>query len=85
METPVICARRTQITQRNGGLILKQPTVDWKALAKYHELCNTQKRLKHIFLTNVYNIHESKEVPIIMNWLGHEGLIFAQTLNDEEQ
>ena len=36
-------------------------------------------------MTNNYNTQESKKVPIILNWLGHEGLRFMKTLNDEEK
>ena len=36
-------------------------------------------------MTNNYNIQESKRVPIILNWLGWEGLILVQILNDEEK
>ena len=36
-------------------------------------------------MTNSYNIEESKKVPIIMNWLGCEGLRFIQMLTDDKQ
>ena len=36
-------------------------------------------------MTNNYNIQESDRVPIILNWLGHEGFRFVQMLNNEEQ
>ena len=32
------------------------------------------------FMTNRSNTKESEKVPIIMNWLGCEGLRFGQTL-----
>ena len=41
--------------------------------------------VKNIFLTSIYNIQESKNVPILIKCLGHEGLRFVQTLNDEEK
>ena len=35
-------------------------------------------------MTNSYNTHKRKRVPVIVNWLGREGLSFLQ-LNDEKQ
>ena len=34
---------------------------------------------------NSYNIEESKKVQITVNWLGHEGLRYVQTITDNEQ
>ena len=31
-----------------------------------------------------YNTEENEKVPIIMNWLGHEGLRFVHVLTDNE-
>ena len=64
---------------------LKQPTFDWKAPDKHHELCNFEIQVKDIFLTNNYNIQESKKVPIIMNRLDHDRLRFVQSLYNEEK
>ena len=41
--------------------------------------------MKTFFVTNSYNTQESRNVPIIMNGLGLEGLRLVQTLNDKEQ
>ena len=64
----------------------KQSSINWKSQDKYLGLCNFKIKVMNIVLTNTYNIHKSKIVPnIIMNWLGHKGLKFVQTLNDTEQ
>ena len=42
-------------------------------------------KVENIFMTRSYDITDSKKVPLIMNWLGHEGIHFVQTLADEEQ
>ena len=68
-----------------GDPVLKQPILDWKSQDKYLELCYLEIIAKSIFLTNSYNIEDSKEVPIIMNWLAHEGLRFLQILSNTEQ
>ena len=36
-------------------------------------------------MTYSYNIQDDKKVPIILKWLGREGLQGMQTLNNEEQ
>ena len=36
-------------------------------------------------MTNSYNIQYNEKVPVILNWLGREGLQFLKSLNDEEQ
>ena len=38
-----------------------------------------------IFMTKNYNKCDSESVPLIMDWLGHEGLHFMQTLTDDKQ
>ena len=68
-----------------GILTVKHPMFDWKFPDKYYELHNFEIEMKKTFLTNNYNIQESKIALIIMNWLGHEGLRFLQTLKPEEK
>ena len=41
--------------------------------------------VKNIFMNKGYDISDGERIPIIMNWLGCEGLHFVQTLNYEEQ
>ena len=41
-------------------------------------------KVKNIFMTKSYDISDNEGVPIIMNWLGCEGLHFIQTLANEE-
>ena len=36
-------------------------------------------------MVNSYNTEENKKVPIIIKWLGCEGLGFVQTLTDNEK
>ena len=36
-------------------------------------------------MIKTYATNESVKVPMIMNWLGHEGLEFLQTLTDNDQ
>ena len=36
-------------------------------------------------MTDSYNTQERERVPIILNWLGQEGLRFMRSLNDKEQ
>ena len=54
-------------------------------LDKYNKFINFEMEARNIFITKSYNIDENEIVPIIMKWLGHEGLIFIQNLNDNEQ
>ena len=68
-----------------GGPTFKQTMFDWKMPDKYHRLCNFKIDIKNIFHTNNYNIQESEKVPIMINWLCHEGLRLEQTLNVKEQ
>ena len=62
-----------------------QPTFDWTAPDKYHQLNNFEIEVRNIFLLNHYHIQENEKVPIIMNWIGCKGFIFIQTFNDREQ
>ena len=41
--------------------------------------------VKNIFMTYSHNISDSERVPVIMEWLGGEGLHIIQTLTDKEQ
>ena len=41
--------------------------------------------VKNICMTKSYNICSSEKIPITMNWLGHEGPHFVQTLVDDEE
>ena len=36
-------------------------------------------------MTRIHDISDSERVPVIMNWLGCEGLNFVKTLTDKEQ
>ena len=48
---------------RTGSPTWEQPTFEWKATEKYHELCNFETEVTNIFLTNNYNIQEGEKVP----------------------
>ena len=78
-------ARSLQIMPKRGGLALKQPTFNWKAENKYHELWNFKIEVKVFLMTNSCNIQYNEKVPIIFIWLGREGLQFMQVLYDEKQ
>ena len=43
---------------------------------------NFETEVNNIFITKNYAIDDSENVPITMNWLGHEGLHSIQTLNE---
>ena len=64
-----------QFIQHQDCPTLKQSMIDWKATAV--QFWNRSK--EH------YNIKESKTVPIILNWLGCEGLRFIQMVNNKEE
>ena len=51
----------------------------------YNNLCSFKIEAKNIFLTNNYNVQESKKVWIMRDWLGHGGLRYVQPLNDKEK
>ena len=70
---------------RPRGPVLRQSMSDQKVANKFQEPCNFEIEVKNIFMTNNYNIQENNRVPIILNWLGWEGLRFMQTLDEEEQ
>ena len=70
---------------RAGSPVLRLPRFNWKAIDKYKELSNLEIEIKIIFMTNNYNTQESEWIPIILNWLGWEVLIFMVTLYHEEQ
>ena len=36
-------------------------------------------------MTYSYNIQDNEKVPVLLNWLGKEGLQFMQVLNDENK
>ena len=80
-ENPVNNARLINVTSISGCPVLRQPKFDWKAADKYQELFTFKEGVKNISITNNYNTQESKRVPIILSWLGQEGLRFVQTLN----
>ena len=84
-DNPVNNARPIHARPGSGGPVLRQITFDWKVADKYRELCNFEIEVKNIFIINNYKTHESKSVPIILNWIGQEGVRFMQTLNDKEQ
>ena len=43
---------------------------------------NFKIEVRNMFMTNSYNIEESKKVPIILSWLGSDRLRFVQILTD---
>ena len=65
--------------------MLKEPMFDWKLLDRYIELCYFEIEIKDLFLTNNYSIQEREKLPIIMNWLGNEGLNFMQIRSDTQK
>ena len=69
---------------RMSALIRKQPKFVWKAPDLYNELHNFEIEVRNIFLTNSCN-KQQRKIPIMMNWIGCEGLRFVQTLNDIEK
>ena len=84
VDTLVNNTRWIHAVPKSVGLILQQPTFNWKATHKYQEISNFEIEVKSIFMTNNHNIQDSKKVPVVFNWLGQEGLRFVQILNDEE-
>ena len=52
---------------------------------RYDELRKFEIEIRNIFMMSSYNIDKDVKVSIVMNWLGHEGLRFIQTLTDNEQ
>ena len=78
-------ARPIHTMPRSGGPVQRQSTFDWKMANKYQELFNFKIEVNNIFMMNNCSTQEIERVPIILNWLGWEGLRFVQTLNDEEQ
>ena len=77
---PVNTTKPAPAKTKTGCPVLNHPLLKWKSPDKYLGLCNFEVKVKNIFLTNRYNIQESKN----SNWLGHEGIGFMQTLNDTE-
>ena len=73
-------SRPVHVVPRKRWPALRQPTFDWKAQNKYKHLNNFKIEVRNIFMVRSYNKEESKTVPIIMDWLGHEGLRFIQML-----
>ena len=67
---------------RSSRPALEQLTYNWKAHDKYNELLNFES--KNIFMTKRCETCNNKRVPMIRNWLGHEGLHFVQTLTNDE-
>ena len=65
--------------------MLKQTILNWRSPDEYIELCNFEIKEKIIFLTNSYNMQDSKKVPNIINWLDHEGLRLVQAFNNTEK
>ena len=63
-----------QAMPQTSGPVLKQPMFSWKFPDVCLELWNFKIEVKNIFLINSYNIQEGQKVPVIMNWLGCEGL-----------
>ena len=47
-----------------------------KTLEKHQELCNFDIEAKNISVTNNCDTEERNRVPIILNWIGWEGLKF---------
>ena len=52
---------------------------------KYDELNNFKIEVRNIFKMNCYNIEQSANMSMIMFFLGCQGLIFVQTLTNNEQ
>ena len=63
VENPLQTVRSVQVMSRTGGPALKQTTFDWKGRGNRH--------------FHSYNIQDNREVPVKLNWIGKEGLIFA--------
>ena len=74
--------RPIQATPRSGGSALWQPMFDRKVAEKYKELCNFEIQVKNIFMTNNYYTQKNDRVPVILNWVGQEGLRLMQPLKD---
>ena len=68
-----------------GRPFLKQSLFDWSARDKYVKLRNFQMEVNNIIIT--YNTNNAEKLPIVMNWLCCEGLIFFQelTVNGQEK
>ena len=72
------------LSPRTNTPTLKQPTFNQKIRAK-SDLMGFKIEVNNIFMTKTYELEESEKVPIIMNWLGCEGLHFLHTTNEEEK
>ena len=72
-------------SMRGSGPALKQPTFNWKAQDKYNKVLDFEMRVNVLFRTKSFNICNSGRVPVIINWLGCEGIQFRQTLLGDEQ
>ena len=81
-DNPVNNARPKNEMPRSSSPALRQPMFDWKAIDKNHVLHNFGIEVKKILVKNNTTIQESETVPIILNWLGHEGLRFVQMPNN---
>ena len=66
-------ANTERITLQLEGIMIK--------LNKFNNFKNEE----NTFLINSYIIESNEKIPIIMNWLQHEGCRFIKTLTDSEQ
>ena len=71
--------------QRNGGLILKKPRLNWDAPDRYIKLLNFQIEVTHILETRAHEISNEEQIPVIKNWVGQEGLLLVNTFTQEEK
>ena len=58
---------------RQAGLMLHQPTFDWKAPDRYVELLNFEMEVANVIQVKLYDLNDKGKVPIIKNWLGRKG------------
>ena len=59
--------------QRQAGLTLRQPTVDWKAPDKYVELLNFKLEVANILQIKAYDLNDEEKVAIIKNGKAKNG------------
>ena len=64
-EIPVNTTRLVPPIPQISGPVLNKPMFDWKSPDKYLELHNFEIEIKNIFLTNSYNIQESKKCQLL--------------------
>ena len=70
---------------RNDRLVLEKTRFNWNMPDGYVKLLHFQLEVMNILESRAKEINDEARIPVIMSWLGWEGLLFMETFTQEEK